>query len=667
MNLALPHGTILDDFQVHDELNRGGFSIIYEGSNRESKTPVAIKEYLPDGLATRDAGGRYIQVVPKKERDFQEGLEDFLNEANILEQLSGHDNIVRFYKKIEMHNTAYIVMELVGGKDLSTHLKDEGGILGENELKAILYPLLNALEAVHKAGYLHRDIKPGNIVLRREDRSPVLLDFGAAQKKGMNQKVMVTDPYSPPEQYAERKQDPSTDIYALGAVCFQALMGTLPEAGNQREQGHDMLHDMFYVEGGSEEFHKAIDKALKIEPSERPQNVKEWKKMMEQLPPKPDPVPPTKLLDQPVPPNPLTLFDRLTKCLSKLSDRLIVGGIILCLVLIIGITYWDNIDWEEPPPSPPPPPGYEALTKKEAELKEFERVVRRGPGWNRTFKGEPDLHIAARLGLPEIIKDLLEKGADIRSTDNDGQTPLHVAARAKAAAAVSVLVNEEDVDVNATDNDGQTPLHVAAEVKDSEVVRRLLKEGKADVGPKDNTGWTPLHVAAKVNTSEVVKELLDGNADVNAKSNAGETPLHFAVRFGSPEVVKLLLDGNADADAKEGYHGETPLHMVMSRYHDEWIKGVLEEKYKGGWPPAYSIADVLLRGGADVNAKSNTDWTPLHYAAHFGFPDMVKLLLDGNADVDAKNNDGKMPEDMDIPNSVRTIFDFHRIKINKMR
>ena len=184
----------------YEVLNRGGFGIIYKGTYKRSdqrEKIVAIKEYLPDNSATRE--GSDVVPVQHKEKDFNNGLKDFLYEAEILEKCE-HANIVRFYEKFEAYGTAYIVMELVEGKDLSEYLKRRK-CLSEKELKAILYPLLDALETVHDKGFLHRDIKPGNIVLRKEDesedKSPVLLDFGSAEEIGESQRVMVTDCYSP--------------------------------------------------------------------------------------------------------------------------------------------------------------------------------------------------------------------------------------------------------------------------------------------------------------------------------------------------------------------------------------------------------------------------------------------------------------------------------------
>ena len=236
-HLALPPTTTIGAgskrLTVNEEFKRGGFGIIYKGSYQEDdhkeEKIVAIKEYLPEEYATR-SGDTDVVVVPGKEEDFEEGLEWFRREAKILADCK-RPNIVSFYDIFEANKTAYIVMEFVAGRDWSEYLKDKGKPQEaelEAELKDILCPLLDALEVVHQKGFVHRDIKPSNIVLR-SDGSPVLLDFGSAQPIGKNQKVLVTDSYSPPEQYDEQgRQGPWTDIYALGAVCYEALTDAPP-------------------------------------------------------------------------------------------------------------------------------------------------------------------------------------------------------------------------------------------------------------------------------------------------------------------------------------------------------------------------------------------------------------------------------------------------------
>ncbi|MDE2741004.1 MAG: serine/threonine-protein kinase, partial [Gemmatimonadota bacterium] len=226
--LALSQGTRIRDFEFHRVLGHGGFGITYLGWNLTLDIPVAIKEYLPTDLATREQD---LFVVPQSSQvasDFQWGLERFLDEARTLARFQ-HPNIVRVHQYFEAHGTAYIAMDYVEGEDLSTYLARKG-TLSEDELKGILYPLLDALEVIHRADFLHRDIKPGNIVIRDTDGSPVLLDFGSARQaieaKSRPITSIVTPGYAPIEQYSSQvRQGPWTDIYALGGVCYRALTG----------------------------------------------------------------------------------------------------------------------------------------------------------------------------------------------------------------------------------------------------------------------------------------------------------------------------------------------------------------------------------------------------------------------------------------------------------
>ena len=227
--LALPPGTRVQDFEFHRVLGHGGFGITYLGWNVALDIPVAIKEYLPADLAMREQD---MSVLPKSagdEADFHWGLNRFLDEARVMARFK-HPNIVQVQHYFQAHGTACIVMEYVEGETLSDLFKRKG-TLTESELKHILLPLLAGLVEVHEAGILHRDIKPGNILLRAADGSPVLVDFGAARQavgaRSRSVTAVLTPGYAPIEQYSSRgHQGPWTDIYALGGVCYQALTGT---------------------------------------------------------------------------------------------------------------------------------------------------------------------------------------------------------------------------------------------------------------------------------------------------------------------------------------------------------------------------------------------------------------------------------------------------------
>ena len=203
-----------------------------------------------------------------------------------------HRHIVKVYRFFEAHGTAYIVMEYVEGETLSAYLERKG-TLTEAELKGILYPLLDGLAVVHGADFLHRDIKPGNIVLRGEDGSPVLLDFGAARQaigaKSRSVTSIVTPGYAPIEQYSSRgHQGAWTDLYALGGVCYRALTGQVPEDATDRVR-HDPLVPVSQRCAGqaSAGFLAAIDAALSVDESDRPSSVGAWRGALEASVPAP--------------------------------------------------------------------------------------------------------------------------------------------------------------------------------------------------------------------------------------------------------------------------------------------------------------------------------------------------------------------------------------------
>ncbi len=279
--LALPQGTRIQDFEFHRVLGQGGFGITYLGWNMALDIPVAIKEYLPSDLATREYD---LSVVPQSSQaasDFEWGLDRFIDEARILARFH-HPNIVRVHHFFQAHSTAYIVMEYAEGETLSAFLERKG-TLTETELKAILYPILDGLEVVHRADFLHRDIKPGNIIIRDGDDSPVLLDFGSARQaisaRSRSVTSIITPGYAPIEQYSSRgDQGPWTDIYALGGVCYRALTGEVPYDATDRMRNDPLIPVVERcADQTSAGFLSAIDWALAVDEGDRPQSVGAWR------------------------------------------------------------------------------------------------------------------------------------------------------------------------------------------------------------------------------------------------------------------------------------------------------------------------------------------------------------------------------------------------------
>ena len=281
---ALPQGHRLQEYELVRVLGFGGFGMTYLGFDHNLDKAVAIKEFLPSDLATRTADRSVAPQVSDFRDDFQWGLERFLDEARTLARFD-HHHIIKVHRFFEAHGTAYIVMEYAEGEILSAYLERKG-TLSEAELKGILYPLLDGLEVVHKADFLHRDIKPGNIILRAEDGSPVLLDFGTARQaigvKSRSVTSIVTPGYAPIEQYSSRgNQGAWTDIYALGGVCYRALTGQVPDDATDRVWNDPLIPVSQRCAGqASQAFLAAIDLALSVDERDRPQSVAAWRETL---------------------------------------------------------------------------------------------------------------------------------------------------------------------------------------------------------------------------------------------------------------------------------------------------------------------------------------------------------------------------------------------------
>ncbi len=228
---ALPPDTVLNCvYRVEAELGQGGFGIVYRARHHELGYPVAVKEYLPAELAIRE--GR--SVHPRSgdcRQPYQEGMRRFLEEAKQLVAFRSHPNVVSYRDFFRANDTAYLVMDYEQGLPLSELLRareEEGRPFQEEDLRKVMVPLVEGLARVHAAGVLHQDIKPGNILVRREDERPVLIDFGAAKQNFAEHSKSLapfTEGYAAIEQVGEGKLGPWTDLYAIGAVMWRMVAG----------------------------------------------------------------------------------------------------------------------------------------------------------------------------------------------------------------------------------------------------------------------------------------------------------------------------------------------------------------------------------------------------------------------------------------------------------
>jgi beta-lactam-binding protein with PASTA domain/serine/threonine protein kinase len=233
-----PGSLIHNRYLMGRVLGYGGFGVTYIGWDILLEQRVAIKEYLPSEFATRMPGNTDITVYSGEgEEQFISGMKSFVDEARRLALFNDVYGIVRIFDSFSDNNTAYIVMEYLEGKTVKTILNEKGKLSFEETTEFIL-PVLNALEQVHKAGIVHRDISPDNIFVT-DSGEVKLLDFGASRyattlhSKSLS--VILKAGYAPEEQYRSRgNQGPWSDIYAVGATMYKMLTGQVPEEALER-------------------------------------------------------------------------------------------------------------------------------------------------------------------------------------------------------------------------------------------------------------------------------------------------------------------------------------------------------------------------------------------------------------------------------------------------
>src|SRR5690242_12943666 len=158
---ALPSNSMLMDYRLVSVLVACGFGITYSARDTNLEKDVAIKEYLPGSVAVRAPDQSVRPTSDAQRDDYKWGLERFIQESRTLAKF-GHANIVRVNRFFESNGTGYMVMDYEDGEPLKSFLK-RTPFPPEPELKKLLSPLLDGLEKVHAAGFLHRDIKPDNI------------------------------------------------------------------------------------------------------------------------------------------------------------------------------------------------------------------------------------------------------------------------------------------------------------------------------------------------------------------------------------------------------------------------------------------------------------------------------------------------------------------------
>ena len=281
MEYALPLNTILaGKYVVGRVLGQGGFGITYIGWDLALERKVAIKEYYPSGQVSRTQGTRSLTWYTTEQASVarKSGMEMFLKEARKMVKVDNIPGVVRVLELFQENGTAYIVMEFVEGETLKTRLQKTGP-LSWSQTKAIFEPVVHAMSKVHRAGLVHRDLSPDNLMLTA-DGSVKILDLGAAKdlnvNSGASSMQVAKSGFSPLEQYIQRgNSGPWTDVYAIAATIYYTLTGKLPPNAVDRLD-HDTLS---WSEPGltalSPAALAALEHAMEVQISDRIQTMDE--------------------------------------------------------------------------------------------------------------------------------------------------------------------------------------------------------------------------------------------------------------------------------------------------------------------------------------------------------------------------------------------------------
>lgn len=277
-----PRTLLHDQYVVGRVLGHGGFGITYIGWDKLLERKLAVKEYFPAGIAMRSSPSAEVSHFSgTQQKDYDYGLERYLEEARLLARFSSHPNILSVLNFFKENGTAYIVTEFLEGYTFQKLLEMAGGRISFEETMGIMLPVIRALEDVHATGILHRDVSPDNIHIG-PSRQVKLLDFGAARlalgERSKNLSVILKEGYAPPEQYHSRgNQGPWTDVYATAATIYRAITGKHVPAALDRMAEDDLRPPLSLGVAMSVREEEALLRALSFNAIDRFQTMREFR------------------------------------------------------------------------------------------------------------------------------------------------------------------------------------------------------------------------------------------------------------------------------------------------------------------------------------------------------------------------------------------------------
>jgi len=276
----LEYGTVIaKKYEINGILGKGGFGITYKGKDKVLQREVAIKEFFPHGCTrTEDNVQKPLDIEAS---DFQKFKQRFHTEAKILGRIK-NSNVVDIYEYTEQNKTAYIITEYVNDGTLKEYLLKNQ--LNEEKVRKFGFQIIDGINAIHNAGYIHCDIKSENLLIR--DEVIKVIDLGSALHSGQHESdkflKIITHGYSALEMYGNAcNLNPRIDIYSFGAILFEMITGNIPSSALDRIQGEDNFQ-LLEQKKISDNLKSTICKCLELDPKKRFKDFHELKTMLEE-------------------------------------------------------------------------------------------------------------------------------------------------------------------------------------------------------------------------------------------------------------------------------------------------------------------------------------------------------------------------------------------------
>lgn len=248
-----------------------------------------------------------------------------------------------------------------------------------------------------------------------------------------------------------------------------------------------------------------------------------------------------------------------------------------------------------------------------------EEIIAAGTVNKVNIDGDTPLILALYKGKIDLIGKLLKSGADPNQSDIHGNSPLMICILAENGPEIVKLLLDAGANPNFQRKDGKTVMHLAYMLKNSEIIDILLKSGAKDLDPTQKL----IAVVQGNGDTKRIQELINAGADVNVKDSRNTPLLHSAVENENFETVKLLIEASIDINSKDNMNLTALIYALISKQTD--------------------IAKYLIEYGADVNIKDDEGKTPLHYAIIEDDIDIINLILKEGIDINSVDNEGKTP------------------------